>query len=131
MNAAEINRPEVLAEVREHFERYEKALTGNDVAALDAFFWKDERALRYGATENLYGHSAIAAFRSARDPRNLARTVIRAQITTFGPDFATANMEFQRAGSVAGRQSQVWVRFADGWKVVAGHVSLLGQGAPK
>jgi len=127
----EINRPEVLAEVRSEFERYEAALTGNDVAALDAFFWNSEHALRYGATENLYGYEEIAAFRAARPARNLARTVLRTAITTFGSDFATANLEFQRAGSVAtGRQSQTWVRFPEGWKIVAAHVSLLAEAKP-
>jgi hypothetical protein len=127
----EINRPEVLAEVRAEFERYEAALTGNDVAALDGFFWNSEHALRYGATENLYGHEEIAAFRAARPARNLARTVLRTAITTFGRDFATANLEFQRAGSAtSGRQSQTWVRFPEGWKIVAAHVSLLAEAKP-
>jgi len=127
----EINRPEVLAEVRAEFDRYETALTGNDVAALDGFFWNSEHALRYGATENLYGYEEIAAFRAARPARNLARTVLRTAITTFGHDFATANLEFQRAGSAAtGRQSQTWVRFPEGWKIVAAHVSLLAEAKP-
>ncbi len=47
-------------------------------------------------------------------------------ITTFGHDFATAMTEFRRAGSDrVGRQSQTWVRFADGWRVVAAHVSTI------
>ncbi|APV49598.1 DUF4440 domain-containing protein [Betaproteobacteria bacterium GR16-43] len=127
----EINRPEVLAEVRAECERYETALTGNDVAALDGFFWASPHALRYGATENLYGFEAIAAFRAARPARNLERTVLRTAITTFGRDFATANLEFQRAGSAStGRQSQTWVRFPEGWRIVAAHVSLLAEARP-
>ncbi len=128
----EVNRADVVAEVRAAFERYERALTGNDVAALDAFFWDSEFALRYGATENLYGYEAIAAFRAARPAVNLARTVTRTQITTFGTDFATANMEFERPGaSHAGRQSQTWVRFPEGWRIVAAHVSLLPGGGAR
>ena len=127
----EINRPEVLAEVRAEFERYETALTGNDVAALDGFFWASPHALRYGATENLYGFEAIAAFRAARPAKNLERTVLRTAITTFGRDFATANLEFQRAGSSSsGRQSQTWVRFPEGWKIVAAPVSRLAEARP-
>ena len=38
----EIDLPEVVAEVREAFERYEKALVTNDVATLDALFRKDD-----------------------------------------------------------------------------------------
>jgi hypothetical protein len=128
----EINRADVVAEVRDAFERYERALTGNDVVALDTFFWDSDLALRYGATENLYGRKAIAAFRAARPAVNLARTVTRTEITTFGTDFATANMEFERPGvSHAGRQSQTWVRFPEGWRIVAAHVSLLPAGGAR
>lgn len=122
----DINRPEVLADVIAAFDRYEKALVGNDVATLDDLFWKDPRVLRYGPAENLYGFGQIAGFRAARSPLNLQRTVVRKVITTFGTDFATANVEFLRPPSTAiGRQSQVWAKMADGWKVVAAHVSYL------
>lgn len=124
MNA--INLPDVLAEVTAQFERYEKALTGNDVAELDALFWDSPHTLRYGATENLYGYEAIAAFRAGRPSQGLEREVLKTVITTYGRDFATANIEFRRAGSDRnGRQSQTWLRTAQGWRVVAAHVSLL------
>ena len=126
----DINRPEIVAEVRKAFERYEAALVGNDVAVLDELFWSSPLTLRYGATESLYGHSAIAAFRAARSPANLARTVTETVITTFGTDFATACMEFERnGGALNGRQSQTWVRMPEGWRIVAAHVSLLPPGA--
>jgi len=122
----EINLPEVLAEVTAQFARYEKALTGNDVAALDELFWQSPHTLRYGATENLYGYADIQAFRAGRPAAGLARTLGRTVITTYGRDFATANCEFQREGSArTGRQSQTWMRTPDGWRVVAAHVSLL------
>ena len=127
----EINRPDVVAEVAHAFERYETALVSNDVAVLDELFWQDERALRYGANENLYGYAAIAAFRAARSAAGLARRVTRTVITTFGADFATANMEFERGGGAQrGRQSQTWVRMRDGWRIVAAHVSPLAERAP-
>lgn len=127
-----INRPEVVAEVRAAFDRYEAALVGNDVTVLDELFWHAEATLRYGATENLYGYDAIAAFRAARSPAGLARTLTRVVITTFGTDFATANMEFRRAGSDRiGRQSHTWVRFPEGWRIVAAHVSLIPAPAPQ
>jgi AtzH-like len=123
-----INRPDVVAEVAAAFDRYETALVGNDVTTLDALFWDSPHALRYGATENLYGHAEIAAFRSARPATNLARTVTHVAITTFGTGLATANMEFVRAGSGRrGRQSQTWVRMPEGWRIVAAHVSLLPE----
>jgi hypothetical protein len=122
----DINIPEVVAEVEKAFARYERALVSNDVAELDAVFWKSPHTLRYGATENLYGYDEIAAFRAGRSPANLTRDLVKTVITTYGRDFATANVEFKRSGSTTtGRQSQTWVRTDEGWRVVAAHVSLL------
>ncbi|MEO8038624.1 MAG: oxalurate catabolism protein HpxZ [Betaproteobacteria bacterium] len=122
----QINRPDVLAEVRAAFDRYEQALVTNDVTTLDSLFWASPHTVRYGATENLHGYAAIAAFRKARSPLNLARTLRDTVITTFGEDFATASTEFLRPpGTAIGRQMQTWVRTDEGWRVVAAHVSLL------
>ena len=122
----EINRSDVLAEVTAACDRYEKALVTNDVAMLDNLFWNSPQVLRYGPTENLYGYTQIAGFRAARSPQNLERTVLKRVITTFGDDFATANVEFIRPPATrTGRQSQTWARTPDGWKVVAAHVSYL------
>jgi len=122
----EINLPDVLAEVTAVCDRYEQALVTNDVAVLDELFWNSPHTVRYGATENLYGDEAIRAFRAARPAQGLARTVLKTVITTYGRDFATADIEFQRASSARpGRQSQTWMRTPDGWRVVAAHVSLL------
>ena len=125
-----INDPATLAEVTAAFARYEQALAGNDVAVLDELFWASPHTLRYGVTENLYGCEAIRAFRAGRPAQGLARTVLRTVITTYGCDFATANIEFQRTGSDrTGRQSQTWMRTPEGWRVVAAHVSLLAPPA--
>ena len=122
-----INLPEVVAEVTAAFDRYEDALVNNKVEVLDELFWNSPHTLRYGATENLYGYAEIQAFRAARPAQGLAREVLRTVITTYGLDFATANIEFSREGSTrTGRQSQTWMRTAQGWRVVAAHVSLLG-----
>ena len=124
--AMDINLPDVLAEVTAAFERYEAALTGNDVAVLDELFWASPHTLRYGVTENLYGYDAIRTFRAGRPSTGLQRELLKTAITTYGRDFATANAEFQRKGNGAtGRQSQTWMRTPDGWRVVAAHVSLL------
>ena len=121
-----INDPTTVAEVTAAFERYEQALVSNDIATLDELFWDSPHTLRYGATENLYGVDAIRRFRSTRAATGLARTILRRQITTFGRDFATANIEFQRVGSErTGRQSQTWINTPQGWRVVSAHVSLL------
>ena len=124
----QVDLPEVLTEVTEQFVRYEKALVANDVATLGELFWDSPHVLRYGPTENLHGYEQIAGFRAARSPQNLERTVLRRIITTFGSDFATANVEFLRPPATRiGRQSQVWTRMPDGWKVVAAHVSLIEE----
>jgi hypothetical protein len=123
----EIDLPEVVAEVRAAFERYEEALVSNDVATLDGLFRRDARTIRYGVGESLYGYSEVAAFRAARPSINLARTLSRTTITTYGRDFAVASTLFHRdsAPGKVGRQMQTWVRFAEGWRVVAAHVSLI------
>ncbi len=126
MNADEINLPEVLAEVRAVFERYEDALVNNRVEVLDELFWTSPLTVRYGAAENLYGIEEIRAFRQARPAAGLARALRRTVITTYGRDHATAMTEFVRAGSTkVGRQSQTWVRLPEGWRVVAAHVSVV------
>ena len=124
-----INLPAVHAEVTAAFERYERALTGNDIAVLDELFWHSEHTVRYGATENLHGHAAIQAFRKERPPAGLARSLHDTVITTFGEDYATASTLFTRPDSQAvGRQSHTWLRTAQGWRIVAAHVSLLDAG---
>jgi len=125
-NMNDINRPEVLAEMQAIFARYEDALVNNRVAVLDELFWPSEHTVRYGVGENLHGIEAIRAFRLARPSAGLARTLKNTVITTYGRDFATAMTEYQREGNPRiGRQSQTWVRFAEGWRVVAAHVSLM------
>lgn len=122
----DINRPDTLAEVTAAFTRYEDALVTNKVDVLDELFWASGFTVRFGVGENLYGIEAIRAFRIGRPSVGLARTLQNTTLTTFGTDFATAMTEFRREGAAkTGRQSQTWVRMADGWRVVAAHVSLM------
>ena len=123
----EIDLPDVVAEVRREFERYERALVTNDVALLDALFRDDPRTIRYGVAENLYGHAEIAGFRAARSPVGLARTLSRTVITTYGRDMGVASTLFHRTPGKTGRQMQTWARFPDGWHVVAAHVSVIDE----
>ncbi len=122
-----IDDPAVKAEVEAAFRAYETALTTNDVPTLEALFRDDPLTIRYGIGENLYGMDAIRAFRRARSPVGLERTLAQTQITTSGRDFATAMTLFTRASAPGkiGRQSQTWARFPEGWRVVAAHVSLI------
>lgn len=121
----DIDLPDVLAEVRAAFVRYEAALMANDIAALDALFWTDPRTIRYGVGENLYGIEAIRAFRGARSATGLARTLERTSITTFGRDTATASTLYRRMPGQIGRQMQTWARIEGEWRVVAAHVSSI------
>ena len=126
----DIDLPDVLAEVSAQFERYEAALVTNDVAVLDELFRNDSRTLRYGIAENLYGYEEIMAFRAGRSPVGLMRRTDRAVITTYGRDTAVASTLFYRdawAGSRVGRQMQTWVRFPEGWRIVAAHVSIIDE----
>ena len=125
----EIDLPDVVAEVRAAFERYEGALIANDVATLDALFRDDPRTIRFGGTESLFGSPEIMAFRAARSPVGLARRLGKTVITAYGRDVAVASTLFYRETSPGkvGRQMQTWVRFVEGWRVVAAHVSVIAD----
>jgi len=125
----DIDLPEVVAEVTAQFARYEQALVANDVAVLDELFRNDARTLRYGIAENLYGYGEISSFRAARSPAGLMRKTARTVITTYGRDTAVASTLFYRdsAQERVGRQMQTWVRFPEGWRIVAAHVSIIDE----
>jgi hypothetical protein len=128
-----INDPATVAELAELYPRYETALVSNDVETLTAMFWASPYAIRLGAGENLYGVDEIEAFRKSRPAVNLARRQVRQEIVTFGTDFGSITLEFERDspnGKVRGRQSQVWVRLAEGWRIVSAHVSTLPTPKP-
>jgi Protein of unknown function (DUF3225) len=121
----EINIPEVVAEVRAAFLRYQNAVDTQDITVMNELFWTSPFTVRFGPNGTLIGHDAIANYRQSRGgagaaPRALQNTVI----TTFGRDFAATNTETTRAGKPGiGRQSQAWVRTASGWRIAAAHVS--------
>jgi hypothetical protein len=124
----QINEPEIVAELQALYPKYEAALMANDAETLTRMFWASPQAMRFGVSENLYGIEEIDAYRKARPPANLVRTVRRLDIVTFGRDFGSVTLEFERAVDgkiISGRQSQVWVRFPEGWRIVSAHVSVL------
>jgi hypothetical protein len=123
-----LDLPEVVAEVRAVFERYEAALLANDVPVLEELFWRSPRTIRYGVGENLLGWDAISAFRRARTTGPFRRELRRTVIKTFGRDFATADTEYLREGvERIGRESKTLVRTSAGWRIVSAHVSLIGE----
>lgn len=127
--AMDIDIPDVRAEMEAAFARYEAAILANDVPTLNALFRCAPETIRYGMAENLYGHDEIAAFRSARSPTGLARHLARTVITTYGRDAAVASTLFRRSTMPGrlGRQMQTWIRFPEGWQIVAAHVSLIDE----
>lgn len=123
-----VNEPETTVELEVLYRQYETALMNNDAETLTGMFWASPHAMRFGIAENLYGIAEIAAFRKGRSPANLARTVKRMDIVTFGRDFGSITLEFERhvdGEIVRGRQSQVWVRLPEGWRIVSAHVSVI------
>ncbi len=128
MNSPVINDPQTHAELASLYPLYEQALMDNDAETLTRMFWASPLTMRFGVTENLYGIDEIEAFRKARPATGLARRILRLDIITFGKDYGSITLEFERetgGTKTRGRQSQVWVRLPEGWRIVAAHVSLL------
>ena len=123
-----IDDPAVLAEIELVLGRYEAALMANDIAVLDHLFWHSAQTRRFGAGECLYGFEAIAAYRVSRPGGAPSRRIVRQSITSFGRDFATADIEFEPLGTTRrGRQTQCWVRRPEGWRIVSAHVSFMPE----
>lgn len=124
-----IDLPEVVAEVKAAYDRYNSAVNSGTISTLNNSFWNDARTIRYGQAENLYGYKAIEGFRAAARPLDPPRTLSKTVITTYGRDFAVASTLTYRANQPGkvGRQMQTWVRFPEGWRVVAAHVSTIDE----
>lgn len=123
----EIDDPEIVAEVRAVFDRYETALQSNDIPVLEELFLDAPTTTRYGVGENLYGWSEISTFRRSGKLGAFRRTLRRTVVTTYGRDFATANTEYLREGeALPGRETKVLVRTDAGWRIVSAHASLIG-----
>jgi hypothetical protein len=121
----EVNIADVQTEITDAFWRYERALTANDIDTVKALFWNSEHTLRYGTGENLYGMDAIGAFRDGQRGHKIELEITRLVVTAFGRDFGTANCEMRRVDlGITSRMSHSWVRFTEGWRIVAAHVSF-------
>ena len=129
MSVTTIDDPEVVAEVTAQFEAYEQAFVSNDVEALDKFFYAAPQSIRFGGGENLFGYEAIKAFRAARSPLGLARKLEQTRVVAYGRDCAISATLFRRdsAPGKVGRQMQTWVRFPEGWRIVAAHISVIDE----
>ena len=131
LSLMDIDNPEIIAEARAIFDRYEDALMNNRTEVLDSIFWADPRTVRFGITEILYGIDAIRAFRSSVKAY-AQRVQKKVHITSFGADFACTHLEYERVGTgLIGRETKIMVRLPQiGWRVVSAHVSLLTGNDP-
>ena len=125
----EINLPEVVAEVKEAHDRYNDAINAGDIAVINSTFYNDDRTIRFGLADMEYSYKEIETFRKTAQPLVPPRVNIKTVITTYGRDFATASLLTHRANEPGkvGRQMQTWVRFPEGWRVVAAHVSTIDE----
>jgi Protein of unknown function (DUF3225) len=123
---AVLDRPEVVAGVRAAFDLYEQALAEGDVAVLTELFWDDERCVRFGVADRQQGAAEIAAWRAAHPSVPAGRRLSGTRVLAVDDRTAVVTTLFGYPdGAVEGRQSQTWVRFAQGWRIVAAHVSEL------
>jgi hypothetical protein len=113
-------------EVRVEFERYEAALMADDVATMGAMFWASPQVVRYGIADMQVGAERLAAWRQEQPPLPPGRTLQDTVISAVSPDVVVVSTCFTYPGRPAlGRQSQTWVRLAEGWRVVSAHVSEI------
>ena len=124
----DVDIPDVHAEVATAFARYEAATIANDVPTLNALFHRAPETIRYGMAENLHGFDEIAVCRGARSSVGVMRPLARTVITIHGHDTAASTL-FHRSATPGklGRQMQTWMRFPEGWQIVAAHASLIDE----
>jgi hypothetical protein len=126
MTKDDINLSQITGELAAVFHAYELALMTNDLPALDAFFWDDERTTRYGIADRQLGIEELRRFRQNTAAPQFTRQLHNLRIHTFGSEMGTAQVEFIRTDThLRGFQTQTWVRINDDWKIVSAHVSMI------
>ena len=122
-----INKPEVVAGVREAADRYELALSENDLQTMDELFWNSPLTVRYGPNGSNYGHDSISSYRKGLPKGTRKRTMLNKVVTTFGENLDSSCFEYSYVdSSQIGRPIQSWLRTEDGWRIVCAHVSDVG-----
>ncbi|HVH24437.1 MAG TPA: AtzH-like domain-containing protein [Pseudonocardia sp.] len=125
----ELDRSEVVAQVRAAFDRYERALADGDLAVLTELFWADPRCVRFGVADRQQGAAEITDWRRANQGVPAGRRLSETRVLAVADHTAVVTTLFGYPGrAVDGRQSQLWVRFPEGWRIVAAHVSELASG---
>ena len=125
-DAAVLDRPDVVAQVRAAFARYERALVDGDVAVLTELFWDDPRCVRYGVADRQHGAAEIAAWRRAHPSVPPGRRLRETVVVAVDDRTAVVSTLFDYPGApTEGRQTQTWARLAAGWRIIAAHVSEI------
>jgi Protein of unknown function (DUF3225) len=128
IRSGDINTDSVLAEVGVCIREYEEALLRHDLVVLNNFFLQRSDTVRFGLAEHNYGAEAISNWRRAATPVSPQRRIVRLAVSTFGNDVASACIEFESPDSpLRGRQTQLWIRVEQGWKIAAAHVSTIDR----
>ena len=118
----ELDRPDVIAEVSAAFEDYEQALVANDVDRILGFFAPG--AVRFGIADQQVGLDEQRRWRLSQPALPAGRRLKDTIIQSYGGSTAVVTTLFgYPGGDVLGRQSQTWVRLAEGWRIVTAHVS--------
>jgi Protein of unknown function (DUF3225) len=116
------------AEVSDTFADYERALIANDIERMDAWFWDDDRVVRFGVAERQVGFEAVRRWRATAPAVPASRRLLEQHVLALTPDVVCVDVVFESDEHVGhGRQSQVWQRFDNGWRIVRAHVSTLPE----
>ena len=114
----------VRSEIGAVFGAYERALARHDVASLDAFFLDSPLTRRFGVAEEQQGADAVRRWRRAGPGVPPGRWLDATQIQVLTADVAVVTTRFGYGSRPpTGRQTQVWVRTAAGWRIASAHVS--------
>ena len=125
----DVSRAEVVEAVRAEFDAYEAALVAGDHEVLDNAFWASSAAVRFGVRDRQSGAEEIRRWRAEQGPL-VGRSLSGTQVVGLGNDVAVVTTLFGYPSTAAeGRQTQVWARLPEGWRIVSAHVSQVPTGA--
>jgi hypothetical protein len=124
-----INSASIVDEILAQFSAYNAALDAGNADVLNVFFWDSTSTVRFGPAETLFGKDSIANFRLKRWKASVgSRELLSVAVTALDDDVGTTNALFRNGEGKISRQSQTWARFAEGWRIVAAHVSVSSDG---
>jgi ketosteroid isomerase-like protein len=113
-------------EALEAFHLYEAALLAHDVSAMDSWFEDRGDLVRFGINEVQHGLEEIVAWRAITTPVPSSRRHERVTAAQVSMSVVVIALEFRNGDEAAlGRQTQVWRRTPEGWRIAHAHVSVI------